>query len=184
LLLAREDINPNTADTEHGRTPLLWAAEGGHVEVARLLLAREDINPNTADTERGRTPLLWAAVGGHDAIVKMLLEREDINPDIPGLTDETALELATSWGHVGVVQLLSEPKSSPPILIGTEKVPDRFSPESSTCLSPPKPLPPATRPLLAIAIPSFVLISSIFLFYLLAPPGSSLSALSLQSLYK
>ena len=186
LLLEREGIDPSTADTIYSRTPLWWAAQGGHEGIAKWLLEREDIDPNTADSKYGRTPLLLAAVGGHGGIVKLLLEREDLNPNIPDLTGGTALALARSLGHARVVQLLAEPKSSLPISIDTEKVPERSSPEPSIPLSPSKPLPPATEPLLAIAIPFFVIISSIFLLYFLALIGPSFSALitNLQSFYR
>ena len=177
LLLNHKDINPNTADTEYCRTPLWWAVKGGHEGVVRLLLEQEDINPNTADTKYCRTPLCWAADSGHEAMVKLLLEREDLNPHIPSLTGQTALELAASKGHAGVVQLLSETKPSLPISIDTKNSPERLSPESSdlvqspsqpfppACPPPSKDLPPDYRPLLNIAILSFIILSSlIFLF--------------------
>ena len=91
----------------------------GNEDVVGMLLEREDIDPNTADTEYGRTPLLW---GGYEGIVKLLLDREDLHPDMPNPSNETALELAASQGHLGVVQLLSEPKSSLPIPIDIEQI--------------------------------------------------------------
>jgi len=75
------DTKADGADMEYGRTPLWWAAKGGHEGVAKLLLEREDINPNRADTECGRTPLSWAAEKGHEGVVEMMLKREDISPD-------------------------------------------------------------------------------------------------------
>jgi len=109
MLLERADINPNTADTKNGRTPLLWAAERGHEGIVRMLLEREGVNPNTVDTRYGQTPLLWAARRGYEGIVQLLLEREDLNPDIPGPSGKTALDIALSREHSGVVQLLSQP---------------------------------------------------------------------------
>ena len=79
VLLEREDVNPNKADTECGRTPLSWAAESGHGGVVMMLLEREDISPHRAETEYGPTPLSWAAKRGHKRIIKMLLEMEDVN---------------------------------------------------------------------------------------------------------
>ena len=81
MLLEREDVNPDQADTDYGQTPLLWAAENGHEGVVKLLLERGDVNPGQADTIFGRTPLSLAAENGHSRVVKMLLEREDVNPD-------------------------------------------------------------------------------------------------------
>ena len=77
-LLEREDINPNTAATQYGITPLLCAAGYGHEGIVGLRLERGDINPNTADTEYGLTLLFWAEESGHEGVVKLLLEREDI----------------------------------------------------------------------------------------------------------
>ena len=84
ILLEREDINPDQADTEYGRTPLSWAAEGGHSGVVKMLLKREEFNPDQPDTRYGQTPLSLAAGNGHEGVVKLLLEREDVNP---GQTD-------------------------------------------------------------------------------------------------
>jgi len=81
MLLQREDINPNQADTLCGQTPLSLAAENGHDGIVKMLLEREDVNPDQPDTEYGWTPLSWAARNGHNGIVKMLLGREDVNPD-------------------------------------------------------------------------------------------------------
>jgi len=109
MLLEREDVNPNQADTEYGGTPLSWAAMRGHEEVAKMLLEREDVNPNQADTEYGRTPLSWAAESGNDGVVKMLLEREDVNPDqADAKYNRTPLLRAAQKGHEGVVKMLLE----------------------------------------------------------------------------
>ena len=73
MLLEREDVAPDTPD-HGGRTPLSWAAEGGHLDIVRIFLELGSIAPDTADKD-GRTPLLWAAEHGYGAIVKMLLGR-------------------------------------------------------------------------------------------------------------
>ena len=105
MLLERDDVNPNTADTEHGRTPLSWAAENGHEGVVRILLERNDVNPDTADTEYNRTPLWWAAKNGYEEVVRMLLERNDVGPNH---LSQTPLLWAASNGHEGVVRMLLE----------------------------------------------------------------------------
>ena len=107
LLLEREDVNPDTPDTEYGRTPLSWAAEKGHEEVVKLLLERKDVNPNTPDTKYGQTPLSWAAVNGHEGAVNLLLEREDVNPDTPDTKyGRTPLSWAARNSREGIVKLL------------------------------------------------------------------------------
>ena len=109
MILEREDVNPNQADTEYGWTPLEWAADSGHSGVVKMLLQREDVNPDRAGSKYGQTPLSRAAGNGHLGVVKMLLEREDINPN---LTDRryglTPLFRAANKGHLGVVKMLLE----------------------------------------------------------------------------
>ena len=109
ILLERGDINPDKADTYHGRTPLWLAAEKGHEGVLKMLLERGDVNPDQPDTYHGQTPLLWAVNRGREGIVKMLLEREDVNPDQPDTYyGRTPLSLAATWGREGVVKMLLE----------------------------------------------------------------------------
>ena len=47
-LIEGSDVDPDTVDTECGRTPLWWAARYGHGG-ARALLERSEVNPNKAD---------------------------------------------------------------------------------------------------------------------------------------
>ena len=61
ILLKREDVNSDRADTKYNRTPLSCAARNRHEMVVNMLLKREDVNPNQPDTEYCRTPLSWAA---------------------------------------------------------------------------------------------------------------------------
>ncbi|PVH92983.1 hypothetical protein DM02DRAFT_499359, partial [Periconia macrospinosa] len=68
-LLVAEGVNPNSKDTEYGRTPLWWAAEEGHDAVLKLLLAKDGIDPDSKDTKYGQTPLSVAARNGHKAVV-------------------------------------------------------------------------------------------------------------------
>ena len=76
MLLEREDIDPDQADSKRGQTPLVWAAQNGHHGVVKMLLEREDVNPDHIDTKWGRTPLAWAAKHGHEKIVKMLSKQK------------------------------------------------------------------------------------------------------------
>jgi ankyrin repeat protein len=79
MLRAVDRIGPNHKPS--GRTPLLWAAMGGHKEVVELLLTIDGINLNSVDPEYGRTPLLWAATNGHKDIVELLLSKGGVDPD-------------------------------------------------------------------------------------------------------
>jgi len=107
VLLKREGINPDQADSIHGQTALAWAAEMGHLGVAKVFLQRKDINPDLADTGFGRTPLLWAAKNGYSGVVEMLLERGDVNPEhVDTFYGQTPLSLAAKQGHKEVVMLL------------------------------------------------------------------------------
>ena len=109
VLLERGDVNPNRADTKHGRTPLSWAAGNGHEGIVKVLLERKNVNPDQVDSQYGRVPLAWAAGSGHEEVVKTLLEREGINPDNAGIKDgRTPLSLAAGRGREGVVKILLE----------------------------------------------------------------------------
>jgi len=56
MILQRKDTEPDTADTEHGMTPLWLAAMCGHKGVIKLL-ERMDVDPNIPDTKYAFTPL-------------------------------------------------------------------------------------------------------------------------------
>ena len=106
LLFGRKYINPDRPD-HYGRTPLSWAAGGGHDGVVKLLLERKEVNPDRPDTG-GQTPLSWAAENGRDGIMKLLLEREEVSPDRPDNGGRTPLSKAAGIGYDGVVKLLLE----------------------------------------------------------------------------
>jgi len=111
MLLQREEVNPDRADTEYGLTPLSWAARNGHEGVVKMLLQQEDVNPDYADPEYGQTPLFRAAAWGREGVVEMLLERDGVNPDQADTKDGRApLSWAAGNGHEGVVGMLLERK--------------------------------------------------------------------------
>ena len=117
-------------------TPLHCAAENGHDIVVRMLMeqsthfANNDIPPNVLNIiphmtgaldQQGETPMHRAARNGHDSVVKVLLDfvpltgKNDIlsatsNVSYPGEQAHglSAIHLAASNGHVGVMGLLAE----------------------------------------------------------------------------
>ena len=102
LLMAGADADSRV---ELGRTPLLWAARGGHEAVVKALLATGKAAANAEDRDR-RTPLLWAAQGGHEGVVKALLATGTVAADAKDRDGRTPLSWAARNGHEAVVKLL------------------------------------------------------------------------------
>ena len=115
LLFGRKYVNPDRPDND-GRTPLSWAASGGHDGVVKLLLGREDACPDRPDKD-GQTPLLWAARCWHDGAVKLLLGREDVRPDRPDKRGLTPLIWATLCRRKGMLELLQAREATGPSMI-------------------------------------------------------------------
>jgi len=111
-LLRVGGCNVNQGDSA-GRTPLLWAARGGHEEAVELLLGLEAVLPNKPD-RYGHTPLCWAALKGHKVVVKQLLDRRDVDPDKPDNVGRTPLLWAALIGCESVVKQLLDRKDVDP----------------------------------------------------------------------
>ncbi|KAF5576103.1 ankyrin repeat [Fusarium pseudoanthophilum] len=107
LLVARDDVDPNSNDRLYRGTPISWAARNGHAAVVKVLLEKEGVLADHADT-RKRTPLSFAAENGHAEVVKLLLSRHDVDPNSTAWTEGTPLACAARKGHATVAKLLLE----------------------------------------------------------------------------
>ena len=76
---------PVDAGTRYQQTALMFAAQGGHVEVVELLLAK-GANPNQKDSFYGVTPMVAFQMGGapNPRIMQMLVEK-GANDVVPAL---------------------------------------------------------------------------------------------------
>lgn len=70
LLEVGADVNAVASDVGGG-TALYYAAQGGHIEIARTLL-NHGADPRLPDRVLGLTPIDIAARNGHDAVVQLL----------------------------------------------------------------------------------------------------------------
>ena len=71
----------------NGKTPLMWAAQKGHIDILEILL-KKGAKVNVVDNETGKTALLWACIDRKIASVKKLVEfGASVNiPDHNGVT--------------------------------------------------------------------------------------------------
>ena len=67
LLLDTGEVDINSRDYS-SRTPLSFAAQGGHETVVKLLLDTGEVDVDSRDNS-GRTPLSFAAQGEHETIL-------------------------------------------------------------------------------------------------------------------
>ncbi|KAL7920278.1 putative ankyrin repeat protein [Trichoderma austrokoningii] len=70
-IFASKELTLLDARDSDGRTPLSYAAENGHDDIAQFLLARGA--EAQSGGSKGRTPLHWAALKGHSGVVRLLL---------------------------------------------------------------------------------------------------------------
>ncbi len=91
-----------------GRSPLLQAAQSGHIKIVELLLAK-GAKIDAVD-QLGLTPLFLASAKGHIHLVQKLLEN-GANINLPTKNLSTPLHVAAENGHIKVVELLLENKA-------------------------------------------------------------------------
>ena len=110
--LLAEGVNPDAADNR-GRTPLMFAAAGGHIECMRLLLTA-GADPMHLALLGGAplTPLEVAAKYGKVDAIRLLL---DAGVPVNGtwMKGRTAVTLAVRYGRLEVLEFLLERGADP-----------------------------------------------------------------------
>lgn len=107
VFLAEERTDPNIAGENRGtmQTPLLCAANLGHLEIVKILLGDPRVDPVCRDA-RGWNALHYAAEDGNVQLIDLLLSDGRINVNAHNHHGSTALHLAAKAGHVGAVNRL------------------------------------------------------------------------------
>jgi len=103
--LIHQGVDINERD-EKGRTALMFAVVNSHYETMTVLLEHgADVQ---AKSNEGGTALMGAALAGDLRMVEALLDKgADVHARLRD-TNESAVTLATSHGHVEVARLLSQ----------------------------------------------------------------------------
>ena len=99
----------NVQDSQ-GRTPLMAAAQGGHLSVIKELISA-GANVNEAD-KQGWTPLMAAAGAGHARAARLLL-LAGASPNAANRSGRTALMGAAFLGHQGAIRELLDKGADP-----------------------------------------------------------------------
>ena len=93
-------------DEFQGKTPLHWAVQQNHLEVAEFLLAK-GANINMKSSLGGTFALMLASFNGYTEMVKMLLSKgADPNLKETSYFQETSLHSAAKNGHAEAVRAL------------------------------------------------------------------------------
>ena len=107
-LLASDKVRPNQGMTLaklRGSTPLIAAAERGHVQAALALMTDPRVDPNQARAD-GVTALFSAILQGHEPFVMSLLADPRVDPNQANINGETPLYIAAKKGHTSIVTAL------------------------------------------------------------------------------
>mmetsp|Transcript_50054 Transcript_50054/g.139053 ORF Transcript_50054/g.139053 Transcript_50054/m.139053 type:complete len:673 (-) Transcript_50054:239-2257(-) len=110
LIQAKADVNMPEPDI--GVTPLIGAANAGHLDICKYLFRKEaDVNAVVRDGT-DRTALHSAARMGFASVVQLLLEKR-ADPRVEDLTKTHPLHLACKYGHAGAAEMLLQFKANP-----------------------------------------------------------------------
>jgi len=92
---------------------LHYAAEKGHISLARIKLELDKVDINYSD-EAGYTPLIKAVMKGHVDFISFILE-EGADPNAKTNEGFTALMAASESGDTSILKLLLDHKADPDI---------------------------------------------------------------------
>ncbi|XP_067650466.1 inversin-like [Haliotis asinina] len=76
-ILSQGLVNVNSRDGNHGKTPLMVAAQEGHCRIFDFLI-KKGANKSEVDNN-GKNILHWACKGGHEGLVKCILPQYDVD---------------------------------------------------------------------------------------------------------
>ncbi|KAH9069175.1 hypothetical protein Ae201684P_004865 [Aphanomyces euteiches] len=99
------DVNAIRKVQKDEMTPLMLAAELGHVDIVKALLGRDDIEINRPESKKMATPLIRACSKGHEDVVQMLLTCPKIDVNLKS-ENQCAIQKAASLGYITIVELL------------------------------------------------------------------------------
>ena len=108
-IINKNSNEPNPADV-HGITPILLAAEYGHLNIVQLLMFLTE-NPN-APRNDGRSPIHCAAMTGHLEVVRLLMN-STTKPDTRDIDGCSPIHFAAKYGHLEIVRLLMTVTTNP-----------------------------------------------------------------------
>ncbi|XP_063436964.1 ankyrin repeat domain-containing protein 23-like [Mytilus trossulus] len=97
---------------QFGRTPLMWAAERGHLEVVTYLVTHGS-QLDATSTVFERTPLMFAAMRGHLEVVTHLVTHGSQLEATDTYYGETALHYAAQYGNIDVTKWIIDQGCSP-----------------------------------------------------------------------
>jgi ankyrin repeat protein len=110
LIMAKADVNRPEPDI--GVTPLVAAANSGHLDICKYLFRKEaDVNTLVNDGTL-RSPLHAACQMGFASVVQLLLDKK-ASPRVEDLTKTTPLHLAVKHGHAGAAEHMLKAKANP-----------------------------------------------------------------------
>ncbi|KAH6894822.1 ankyrin repeat-containing domain protein [Coprinopsis sp. MPI-PUGE-AT-0042] len=102
--LAAQVHSPNSGTTNFSESPLILAAQRGHLACAKALLSLPGIDVNLCNTS-SQNAFMIAAMYGHIECVQLLAEVPGININAADVFGNTALMRAAAAGHTEVVKL-------------------------------------------------------------------------------